>query len=271
MNTKAKFQIIWTLSGYGKALTPQDKDIAMSAPYGGLSEDAMRRFEEIYEAVSGGRYERPPYFSLPDMTLDTHGNLYYKGVVVNYIMPHYGYPWTLDAKRTAERTLDRCLYLERIGVPPTEAVLVDKWPYYAEKHMEDCLERLSKMTQPGVGLLFTSVFVDCDFGGTVQFLMSGNPTLDEIRQSAQYKDYLSGNNSLGINLVKDVYATGPDPLCPPSPVALNILESCFQTLDATGRVHRLAGLQYDFEENNYEADGAVEAQITDYMAAEIER
>ena len=270
MNIKAKSQIIWTLSGYGKALTPQDKEIAMTAPYGELSEDAMRRFEEIYEAVSGGRYERPPYFSLPNMTLDTQGNLYYKGAVVNYIMPQYGYPWTLDAKRTAERTLDRCLYLERIGITPTQAILEDNWPCYAEKHMEDCLERLSKMTQPGAGLLFTSVFVGCGFGGTVQFLMPGNPTLDEIRQSVQYKDYLPGND-LDIYLIKEVYATGPEPLCTPAPEALDILESCFQTLDITGRLHKLASLHYDFEENNHEAEGAVDARITDYMAEGTER
>lgn len=270
MNIKTKSQIIWTLSGYGKALTPQDEGIVTAAPGGKLSEDAMRRFEDIYEAVSGGRYERPPYFSLPNMTLDTRGNLYYKGVVVNYIMPEYGYPWSLDAKRTAERTLDRCLYLERIGVTPTQAVLEGNWPNYAEKYMEDCLERLTKTAQPGTGLLFTSVFVGCGFGGTVQFLMAGNPTLDEIRQSAQYKDFLTGND-LSIYLEKEVYATGPDLLCPPTPEALNILESCFLTLQNNVWLHKLAGLRYDFEENTHEAVGTVEAQITDHMAEGMER
>ena len=265
MNIEMKRQVIRTLTGYWSQLSPQDADIA-SAPRD-LSGEQMRRFEEIYEAVKGGCYERPPYFDLPDLTLDNNGTLYYKGVGVDYIMVEYGNSYTLDSKRIAERTLDRCRYLERIGVAPSREDLDHGWKKYAQGYRLDCMERVLKLAREDGDLLFTSVFVGCGFGGTTSFLMPGKPTLDEIRQTEQYRDFLPGND-LEIYMIADVYGTGPGRLHPPSPEQLAILEACFPEMKEGGQLRQLASLRYDYEENSHEAEGTVTPEVSDNMAAD---
>lgn len=265
MNIEMKRQVIRTLTDYERQLSPQDADIVAGAP--NLSRDRLRRFQAIYEAVKGGRYERPPYFGLSNLTLDNNGTLYYKGVGVDYIMVEYGNSYTLDSRRIAQRALDRCRYLKRIGTAPSMEGLGDDWAQYAQGYLLDCMERVRKLAREDGGLLFTSVFVGCGFGGTTQFLMPGNPTLDEIRQSEQYKDFLPGND-LEIYLIKDVYGTGPGGLLLPTPEQLAIMQACFSEMKESGQLHPLASLRYDYEENSHKAEGTVVPEVSDYMAAD---
>jgi hypothetical protein len=113
----------------GEDLSPLDLAILEHAVNGLLSQQGEERFRSLYESVMAGTY-MPWFHGIEGMRLHHDGWVTYKGKKVE----HYSFPWayTEEARQDALEILERCKYLESIGITPTMDTVVWHWEKYQQ-------------------------------------------------------------------------------------------------------------------------------------------
>lgn len=179
------------------------------------------------------------------LTIDSQGNIYYNGV--NVSKTDIDFAFTVDEKLRTLRTWERCKYLESIGAPISWRTVEDEdWENYAAGFLVIHKGTLDRMLE-GTGLIFTRVFVGCGFGSTAEFLLPGSTSLEEIRQTAEYLDFLVGNDS-EIYLIKEAIRYGRNDIRNPSREELSLLWMCLPELMKTDVLAVVSTARYDYEE-----------------------
>jgi hypothetical protein len=83
-NTCDKAIEILQATSDGDKLAPLDLKLVESAVNGFLSEEGIKVFNQLHEAVVAGKYKHPWFHSIENMTLDHVGYVYWKGAIVEH-------------------------------------------------------------------------------------------------------------------------------------------------------------------------------------------
>jgi hypothetical protein len=106
----------------GSNLAPRDLSLLQAAVNGDLSEKGIEVFNELYEQVMAGTYDKNKvyYYGVEHMTKDCIGYIYYKGKLVE----HYSYRNSAEEITALKRLQARCVLLEAKGVEVDTATAV---------------------------------------------------------------------------------------------------------------------------------------------------
>ncbi len=106
---------ILRLTNDGNDLANEHLSLLEAAVNGFLTEKGQAAFDELHDTVLQGKYKKPDFYGIPDLTIDQIGYVYWK----NQRIEHYTLSWAYskEAKRQAEELARRCKILEARGEP----------------------------------------------------------------------------------------------------------------------------------------------------------
>ncbi len=96
-----------------------------AAVNGHLTENGLTAFDKLHSTVLQGKYKKPDFHGIPDMTIDQEGYVYWR----NQQIEHYTLSWAYsqEAKEASEELARRCKILEAHGKPINTATIVWQW------------------------------------------------------------------------------------------------------------------------------------------------
>lgn len=108
----------------GDDLDPSHLWLVQEAVNYHLNEKGMAAFRKLYEEVAAGKYQKPWFHGIENLTRDHDGYILWKGKRVE----HYsGNAYTEERKSAAEEVARRCRLLESKGIVPTTTTVIWKW------------------------------------------------------------------------------------------------------------------------------------------------
>lgn len=110
----------------GNDLANEHLSLLEDAVNGFLTEEGQVTFDELYNTVLQGKYKKPDFHGIPNLTIDQEGFVYWK----NHRIDHYNLSWaySLEGKRATEELARRCKILEAEGNPTNTKTVVWQWP-----------------------------------------------------------------------------------------------------------------------------------------------
>ncbi|OGW81653.1 MAG: hypothetical protein A3G33_08340 [Omnitrophica bacterium RIFCSPLOWO2_12_FULL_44_17] len=116
---------ILTRTNDGGDLSPEHLKLLENAVNGFLNEKGERKFKELHEEVTSGKYKKPFLHGVEHLTIDHEGYVYWKGKHVE----HYdlSFAFSAEAKNPALELAERCKHLERKCVPVNVNSVIWNW------------------------------------------------------------------------------------------------------------------------------------------------
>lgn len=121
---------ILKLTSDGDELQAQDLQLVEMAAGGQLNADGLDVFERLYTDVTSGNYRTKHhwFYGLENLTQDTRGYVYWKGISVE----HFDHVDSAKGAAAAHRLVDKCHRLEANGFPVNSRTVLQKSCYDAE-------------------------------------------------------------------------------------------------------------------------------------------
>jgi hypothetical protein len=109
----------------GNDLEPMHLKLIEDAVNGFLNEKGIEYLKEIHKTVMEGKYKKPPFHGIENLSIDHVGYIYWKGKQVE----HYDLPWAYseEAHKAALELERRCKILESIGIVPSVNSVIWGW------------------------------------------------------------------------------------------------------------------------------------------------
>jgi hypothetical protein len=98
----------------GDKLASIDLSLVEGAVNGFLTTEGIKAFNKLHKTVAAGKYKKPWFHGIENMTIDHVGYVYWKGAIIE----HYEQPWAYskEAKESAQELKRRCDILESKGI-----------------------------------------------------------------------------------------------------------------------------------------------------------
>ena len=114
----------------GDELDPMHLKLVEMAVNGFLNESGLEAFRRLHEEAMKG-YRKPWFHGIENLTLDHHGNVYWKGANVE----HFDFPFAYSerGKESALELAERCRRLEELGVEVNLTNAIWKWEKFDNK------------------------------------------------------------------------------------------------------------------------------------------
>ena len=109
----------------GNDLANEHLSLLQAAVNGHLTEEGLTAFEQLHGTVLQGKYKKPDFHGIPDLTIDQSGFVYWK----NQQIEHYTLSWaySLEAKKAAKELVRRCKIIEARGELINTTTVVLQW------------------------------------------------------------------------------------------------------------------------------------------------
>lgn len=116
---------ILRLTNDGNYLANEHLSLLEAAVNGFLTEKGQAAFDKLHDTVLQGKYKKPAFHGIPDLTIDQVGYVYWK----NQRIEHYtlSLAYSQEAKKQAEELARRCKILEAQGKPVNTRTVVWQW------------------------------------------------------------------------------------------------------------------------------------------------
>ncbi len=112
-STTEKVIAILQRTSDGNRLSPEDLNLTQQAINDGLTERGLTVFEDLYQRVNEGRYERPWLYGIEHLTREHGGYIKWRGKTVE----HYSFRDSEAEREAAEKLAANCRALEAKGFP----------------------------------------------------------------------------------------------------------------------------------------------------------
>lgn len=109
----------------GDDLDPIQLKFIEDAVNGFLNEKGIQLLKELHKLVMDGKYKKPPFHGIENLSIDHVGYIYWK----SHQVEHYEIPWayTEEAHQAAIELAERCKILESRGIVPTNRTAIWEW------------------------------------------------------------------------------------------------------------------------------------------------
>lgn len=119
---------ILQLTEDGDDLIPHHLYILQEAVNGHLNETGQKLFEEIHRNVVSGKYKKPWFHDIKNLTIDNQGYVFWKGKEIEHFNPKWAY--SKEAMKSAKELKNRCCHLEKLNVSVNTATVIWNWEKY---------------------------------------------------------------------------------------------------------------------------------------------
>jgi hypothetical protein len=109
----------------GNDLEPMHLKLIEDAVNGFLNEKGIEYLKEIHRTVVEGKYKKPPFHGIENLSIDHVGYVYWKG----HKIEHYDLPWAYseEAHKSALELERRCKILESRGIVLSVNSVIWRW------------------------------------------------------------------------------------------------------------------------------------------------
>jgi len=109
----------------GNDLANEHLSLLQAAVNGHLTEEGLTAFDQLHSTILQGKYKKPDFHSIPDLTIDQSGFVYWK----NQQIEHYTLSWAYsqEAKKAAKELVRRCKIIEARGELINTTTVVLQW------------------------------------------------------------------------------------------------------------------------------------------------